>query len=96
MSGIQIPTVSYNFDGKNLHSLFFRYASTRRIVSELINARTELIGSLVASFYAHDDLLQKASKGLEFYSKLNANVSKVGDVKVNIAVEDLPPFLPFC
>ena len=55
-----------------------RYASTRRIVAELINARTELIGSLVASFYAHDDLLTKASKGLEFYTKLNSNVTKVG------------------
>ena len=57
--------------------LFYRYASTRRIVAELINARTELIGSLVASFYAYDDLLTKASKGLEFYSKLNSNVGKV-------------------
>ena len=57
--------------------LFYRYASTRRIVAELINARTELIGSLVASFYAYDDLLTKASKGLEFYSKLNNNVGKV-------------------
>ncbi len=46
-------------------------------MAELINARTELIGSLVASFYAYDDLLQKASKGLEFYSKLNTNVQKV-------------------
>jgi hypothetical protein len=36
-----------------------------------------LIGSLVASFYAHDDLLTKASMGLEFYSKLNENVLKV-------------------
>jgi hypothetical protein len=47
------------------------------VVAELINARTELIGSLVASFYAHDDLLTKAAKGLEFYTKLNANILKV-------------------
>ncbi len=46
-------------------------------MAELINARTELIGSLVASFYAYEDLLTKASKGLEFYSKLNTNVGKV-------------------
>jgi tyrosine-protein phosphatase non-receptor type 23 len=46
-------------------------------VAELINARTELIGSLVASFYAYEDLLTKDSKGLEFYSKLNTNVGKV-------------------
>ena len=40
-----------------------KYAKTRQVVTEMVNARNEMIGSLVASFYAHEDLLHKAAKG---------------------------------
>ena len=53
------------------------YADTRRVISDLLSARRELISSLVTSFYAFDDLLVKAAKGLEFYAKLDSNVSKL-------------------
>ena len=53
------------------------YVETRKIVSELLEARKEMISSLVASFYAFDDLLIKAAKGLEFYAKLDSNVEKL-------------------
>ena len=43
-----------------------RYVGTRKCVTEIVNARNEMVGSLVASFYAHEDLLHKAAKGLEF------------------------------
>ena len=54
-----------------------RYVGTRKIVTEIVNARNEMVGSLVASFYAHEDLLHKAAKGLEFYDKLDSNVYKL-------------------
>merc|ERR1719318_841878 len=39
--------------------------------------REEVIGSLVASYHAYEDLLNKTTKGLEFYDKLDVNVSKL-------------------
>ena len=54
-----------------------KYVATRQTVTEMVNARNEMIGSLVASFYAHEDLLHKAAKGLEFYDKLDSNVDKL-------------------
>ena len=62
---------------KALTEVNAKYVDTRRIISELTNSRNEMIGSLVASFYAHEDLLQKATKGLEFYDKLDSNVTKL-------------------
>ena len=53
------------------------YAETRRVVSDLLRARDEMVSSLVASYYAYDDLLVKAAKGLEFYAKLDTNVTKL-------------------
>ena len=54
-----------------------KYVDTRRIVSDLLRAREEMVESLVASYYAYDDLLVKAAKGLEFYAKLDTNVTKL-------------------
>jgi len=54
-----------------------RYVETRKTVEEIVNARNEMVGSLVASFCAHEDLLHKAAKGLEFYDKLDSNVEKL-------------------
>ena len=73
---------------KALTEVNAKYVETRRIISDLTNSRNEMIGSLVASFYAHEDLLHKAAKGLEFYDKLDSNVTKLlhrveGVVKVH-------------
>ena len=73
---------------KALTEVNAKYVDTRRTISELTNSRNEMIGSLVASFYAHEDLLHKATKGLEFYDKLDSNVTKLlhrvqGVVKVH-------------
>ena len=62
---------------KALTEVNAKYVETRRIISDLTNSRNEMIGSLVASFYAHEDLLHKATKGLEFYDKLDSNVTKL-------------------
>ncbi len=51
---------------------------------ELLEARKDMINSLVASYHAYDDLLHKAAKGLEFYDKLDSNVSKLLDKIRNI------------
>ena len=53
------------------------YVETRRIVSDLLRAREEMVNSLVASYHSYDDLLVKAAKGLEFYAKLDTNVTKL-------------------
>ena len=79
---------------KALTEVNAKYVNTRRIISELVNSRNEMIGSLVASFYAHEDLLHKATKGLEFYDKLDSNVTKLlhrvqGVVKVQQEERDL-------
>ena len=62
---------------KALTEINAKYVNTRRIISDLVKSRNEMIGSLVASFYAHEDLLHKATKGLEFYDKLDSNVTKL-------------------
>ena len=54
-----------------------KYAETRRIVSDLLRSRETTINELVNSYHAFDDLLVKAAKGLEFYAKLDTNVSKL-------------------
>ena len=53
------------------------YADARLKVDDIVRAREDMIGSLVASYHAYEDLLTKTTKGLEFYDKLEANVSKL-------------------
>ncbi len=48
-------------------------------MSELLTAREVQVDRLVSSFNAFDDLLFKAAKGLEFYCKLEGNVSRLLD-----------------
>ena len=65
-----------------------KYASTRRVVADLIAAREAQIEALTGSFNAYEDLLVKAAKGLEFYDKLMTNVGKLhGRVKGVIRVQ---------
>ena len=46
-------------------------------VERVVRAREDMIGSLVASYHAYEDLLTKTTKELESYVKLEANVSKL-------------------
>ncbi|KAJ8921018.1 hypothetical protein NQ315_015814 [Exocentrus adspersus] len=51
--------------------------NTRRYVQEIIQKRTSTISALITSYDSYEDLLAKANKGIEFYTKLETNVSKL-------------------
>lgn len=53
------------------------YAGTRKVVSNIKEARKDLIDRLLDTFHAYEDLLVKAAKGLQFYHKLDSNVQKL-------------------
>lgn len=46
-------------------------------MQDIIQKRQNTITSLVTSYDAYDDLLAKANKGIEFYTKLETNVTKL-------------------
>ena len=87
------------------------YADARVKVEEVVRRREDSIGSLVASYHAYEDLT-KTTKGLEFYDKLDANVTKLlarvggvvrGEIRSLVAGQNstwtphLPPLLcPTC
>ena len=65
------------------------YVDAREQVQGLMRERDDKIGSLVASYHAYEDLLDKTTKGLEFYAKLEKNVNKLlsrveGVIKVQV------------
>nr|CAD7453993.1 unnamed protein product [Timema tahoe] len=62
---------------KALTDAYARYAGTRKATNEIIRKRESIINGLIASYDAYEDLLAKSSKGLEFYRKLETNVSKL-------------------
>ena len=65
------------------------YADARFKVDSVLRQREEALGQLVASYHAYEDLLNKTTKGLEFYDKLDGNVSKLLDrVKGVVKVQD--------
>ena len=65
------------------------YADARYKVDSVMRQREEALGQLVASYHAYEDLLNKTTKGLEFYDKLDGNVSKLLDrVKGVVKVQD--------
>ena len=53
------------------------YADARVKVDIVVRAREDMIGSLVDSYHAYEDLVSKTTKGLEFYDKLEVNVRKL-------------------
>ena len=55
------------------------YADARYNVDKVMKDREDTVGQLVASYHAYEDLLNKTTKGLEFYDKLDGNVSKLLD-----------------
>jgi len=60
-----------------LTDVYAQTANVRKNVEEVLKRREITISSLVASYDAYEDLLTKSSKGLEFYRKLEINVSKL-------------------
>lgn len=51
--------------------------TTRKHITETIQKRNSTVNALIASCDTYDDLLSKALKGIEFYTKLETNVSKL-------------------
>ncbi|XP_076291902.1 tyrosine-protein phosphatase non-receptor type protein myopic isoform X2 [Lasioglossum baleicum] len=60
-----------------LTDAYAQTANVRKGVEEILKRREHTISSLIASYDAYEDLLGKANKGLEFYRKLEINVSKL-------------------
>lgn len=71
-----------------LTDIYARFAPTRRYMIDVLKKREQITAALIASYDAYDDLLAKANKGIEFYQKLEGNVTKLlqrvrGACKVN-------------
>ncbi|KAF5269203.1 hypothetical protein FQR65_LT02504 [Abscondita terminalis] len=62
---------------KALVDAYARFTETRRYIQDVITKRNTLLMALNNSYDTYDDLLAKANKGLEFYNKLETNVSKL-------------------
>lgn len=62
---------------KALVDTYAQFTNSRRYLQELINKRNTTITALITSYDSYDDLLAKANKGIEFYGKLETNVSKL-------------------
>ncbi|XP_043273287.1 tyrosine-protein phosphatase non-receptor type 23 isoform X2 [Venturia canescens] len=60
-----------------LTDAYARTADTRKTVEEILKRRELTISSLITSYDAYEDLLAKSTKGLEFYRKLEVNVTKL-------------------
>lgn len=62
---------------KALTDAYARYAPTRKATSEIIKQRELMLSALVSSYDAYEDLIAKSSKGMEFYRKLETNLTKL-------------------
>lgn len=62
---------------KALVDAYARFTPTRRYIQDVLTRRAHMLSSLNVSFDTYADLLAKANKGLEFYTKLETNVSKL-------------------
>ncbi|XP_066251269.1 tyrosine-protein phosphatase non-receptor type 23 [Euwallacea similis] len=56
---------------------YAKAVNTRRYIHDMIQKRNSTIQALITSHDSYDDLLAKAMKGVEFYRKLEVNVSKL-------------------
>ncbi|KAF7268015.1 hypothetical protein GWI33_018816 [Rhynchophorus ferrugineus] len=56
---------------------YARAVNTRRYIQDIIQKRSSTVQALITSHDSYDDLLAKANKGIEFYTKLETNVSKL-------------------
>lgn len=62
---------------KALVDAYANFSTSRRYLQDVINKRNSTIAALLSSYDTYDDLLGKANKGIEFYNKLETNVSKL-------------------
>ncbi|CAH1248913.1 PTPN23 [Branchiostoma lanceolatum] len=62
---------------KALTEVNAKYAATRKASIEIEQRRQNMVQSLIASYDANEDLLAKCQKGVDFYQKLQTNVSKL-------------------
>nr|XP_023015123.1 tyrosine-protein phosphatase non-receptor type 23 [Leptinotarsa decemlineata] len=62
---------------KALVDTYARAVNTRRYIQDILQKRSSTINALVASCDAYEDLVAKVNKGIEFYTKLETNVSKL-------------------
>lgn len=62
---------------KALVDCYAKAVNTRRYIQEVIQKRNSTISALITSYDSYEDLLAKANKGIEFYTKLETNVSKL-------------------
>ncbi|XP_076168588.1 tyrosine-protein phosphatase non-receptor type protein myopic isoform X2 [Ptiloglossa arizonensis] len=60
-----------------LTDAYAQTANVRKGVEEILKRREHTVTSLIASYDTYEDLLAKSSKGLEFYRKLEINISKL-------------------
>lgn len=56
---------------------YANFSASRRYIQDIISKRNSTITALITSYDTYDDLLGKANKGIEFYNKLETNVSKL-------------------
>lgn len=74
---------------KAVTNAYAAYAPIRKIISETAHKRNLQISALIESFDVSDDVLQKTSRGLDFYRKLEVNASKLlSRVKGTCKVQD--------
>ncbi|CAG9853928.1 unnamed protein product [Phyllotreta striolata] len=62
---------------KALVDSYAQAVNSRRYIQDILQRRSTTISSLLASSDSYDDLLSKANKGIEFYTKLETNVTKL-------------------
>ncbi|XP_056643679.1 tyrosine-protein phosphatase non-receptor type 23 [Diorhabda sublineata] len=62
---------------KALVDAYAQAVTTRKYIQDILQKRSITITSLIASYDSYEDLLSKANKGIEFYTKLEMNVSKL-------------------
>ncbi|XP_066587740.1 tyrosine-protein phosphatase non-receptor type 23-like [Prorops nasuta] len=60
-----------------LTDAYAQTADIRKTVEDVLKRRDITISSLITSYDAYEDLIGKSNKGLEFYRKLEINVSKL-------------------
>ncbi|VEN44349.1 unnamed protein product, partial [Callosobruchus maculatus] len=62
---------------KALVDSYAKAVNTRRYIQDVVQKRQSTVSALIQSCDSYEDLLAKANKGVEFYTKLETNVSKL-------------------
>lgn len=62
---------------KALVDIYAQFTNSRKYLQDVLNKRATVLTNLIGSYDMYEDLLSKANKGIEFYDKLETNVSKL-------------------